>query len=189
MSVPRPDSPLGRIAAQQFYYCSSCKCTDCNNALERTFCPKCICQDCKPRDGSYIPDQDDDEDDRRRAFGKRKQIPPLSSPQKRVKVDSLNTTIKNRVSDAATSAANSPSNPSPPVPPNVVRFCLISLGHSPEDCLQTCHIVPRALSEDHVRHFPSSVKRVLTWVFTSSRNSSSLGVFSTMASIFIPGTT
>jgi hypothetical protein len=75
------------------------------------------------------------------------------SPVKRVKADSVNTTIKKLVNEAAISAAKASSS----VPPSVDRFCLISLGHSPEDCLETCHIVPRAIVEDEV--LSSVIKR------------------------------
>ena len=91
----------------------------------------------------------DSEDDWPPALGKRKQGSIVISPVKRVKADSVNTTIKKLVNEAAVSAAKASSS----VPPSIGRFCLISLRHSPEDCLETCHIVPRALVEDEVLSF------------------------------------
>jgi len=97
--------------------------------------------------GMYRIPKRDSEDDWPPALGKQGSI--VISPVKRVKADSVNTTIKKLVNEAAVSAAKASSS----VPPSIGRFCLISLGHSPEDCLETCHIVPRALVEDEVLSF------------------------------------
>ena len=185
MTNKRPDSPLGRIASPSFYYCIDCNCDDCAHVFNLTFCPRCQCLACTkdPKDPPYVSEYD--EDDQPPALGKRKQKFAVISPVKRVKAGSVNTVIKNRVSEAAISATNASS----PVPSNVSRFCLLSLGHRAEDCLETCHIVPRALGEDDVLFFPL-FNVAITYRYLSSSKSSSLpGVIATMASIFIPGTT
>ncbi len=181
MSDERPDSPLRRIAPVPFYYCLDCNCNSCAHLLRRTFCPRCECRACikDPKDPTYTPEHDESST----ALGKRKQNSLTISPVKRVKADSINTVIKRLVYEAALSAA------SLPMPPNVGRFCLISLGHSAEDCLETCHIVPRALGEDDVLLSFALNLASAHFYLTSSKSSSLPGVFVTMASIFILDTT
>ena len=187
MATERPDSPLGRIAPISFHYCVDCNCESCERVFSHTFCPRCSCLACTKdlKDHAYIPEHD--EDDQPSALGKRKQksLVLAISPVKRVKADSVNTAIKKLVNEASISAANATLL----VPSNVNRFCLVSLGHLPEDCLETCHIVPRALGEDNVLFFQLSNAASTNLCFSSSKSSSLPGVFVTMASIFIPGTT
>jgi len=187
MTTERPDSPVGRIAPVPFHYCADCHCESCGRVFSRTFCPRCSCAACTKdsKDHAYIPEHE--EDDQPSALGKRKQesLVLAISPVKRVKADSVNTAIRKLVNEASISAANAAL----PVPSNVNRFCLVSLGHSPEDCLETCHIVPRALGEDNVLFFQSSNAASTNLCCSSSKSSNLPGVFVTMASIFIPGTT
>lgn len=147
----RPESPLSRIAPAPFNYCVDCHCDNCKRVFSCTFCPACGCQACSRsvKDITYAPERDGSPS----ALGKRRQKSLMISPVKRVKADSIKTAIKKFVQEAAISAASASSFEV--VPPNVGRFCLISLGHSSEDCLETCHIVPRALDEDNVPFFLS----------------------------------
>ena len=153
----RPESPLGRIAPAPFYYCFDCHCDNCRRVFSSTFCPHCECQTCSgnSKDPTYTPEREsDDSEQDPSALGKRKQKSLMISPVKRVKADSVKTAIKNLVQEAAFSAAGASL---PSMPDNVGRFCLISLGRSSEDCLETCHIVPRALNEDEVLFFLSLI--------------------------------
>jgi hypothetical protein len=152
MANKRPGSPVRRIAAAPFEYCADCECDVCKRVFSHTFCPRCSCSTCAkdPNDPPYRPEHDEDE--KPPGLGKRRKLFP-ASPVKRIKADSLNTVVKNLVDAAAISASNATLC----VPDNVDRFCLISLGHSAEDCLETCHIVPRALGEDDVL-CPSIIK-------------------------------
>jgi hypothetical protein len=149
MANERPESPIGRIAAAPFEYCADCECDDCKRVFSHTFCHRCSCSSCSTcaKDPPYIPEHHKDENwEKPLALGKRRMNMFPASPVKRIKADSLNTAVKKLVNAAAISAANATLC----VPDSVHRFCLLSLGHSAEDCLETCHIVPRALGEDDV---------------------------------------
>lgn len=149
----RPTSPVGRIAPVTIRYCQDRQCNDCKNLLDCNFCPKCSCQICRPGQ-PYISDNisyhnSSDEESKGKSFVKRKSGPqslaPQASPLKRIKTKSVSTETKQLVSEAASSAINLPALA------EVGPFCLVTLAHGYQGCLETCHIVPWALSDENVR--------------------------------------
>ncbi|KAF9478971.1 hypothetical protein BDN70DRAFT_879371 [Pholiota conissans] len=146
-------SIVGRASAVDSEYCRFCDCPVCSTTRDRGYCPTCGCSKCAPsekdqesKDKDYENPEDDNPKRKRSKVETLKNSRDLpATPSRRGihgSVASSLATARAHTDTAALQAAGITE-------PGIMRFCLVTFGSTAADCLETCHLVPRALDEDN----------------------------------------